>query len=551
VSVADWSDDGVTVWSSCQHPFLVRAELAQIFGLPLTRVRMVVPFLGGGYGSKSYTRLEPLAVALSRKAGRPVKVANDVEGAMLTSRRHNMVCDMRTAAAADGRLVARQVRIRLDTGAYADNGPTVTQSAGVAASGPYRWSALDVESLGVYTNRPPAGSYRGFGNAHLTWVGESQVDDVARRRGIGVLEIRTRNLLRRSERLYPQMTPIDADLVGDLEAVAAALGLEEPTQQYEGKGIAIGLGRGGAETVSGAVVRVDADGGVTVLVGSTEMGQGARTVHAQIAAEVLGLDSEMVRVSETDTAYTPFDRSTGASRSTTIAGLAVQRAAADALGQLREGAGRLLDADPSAVTARDGGLWAGERCVAHGEAVRAHGGARGLGGGDVTGRGQVTAADFSTAPAFWEVGAAGAHVTVDPDTGHVTVRRVVTVADVGRAINPVLVERQDEGCAMQAIGNTLFEEMEFTEDGVLANPSLLEYRVPTTEDLPRSSECILVENADGPGPFGAKGCGEGVFGGLPGAIVNALAAAGAAVDELPATPERVWRSLGAGGGAPC
>jgi CO/xanthine dehydrogenase Mo-binding subunit len=543
ISIAHWTDDGVTVWSSCQHPFLVRAELAAMFGLPLGRVRMRVPFVGGGFGSKSYTRLEPLAVALSRKTGRPVRVANDIEGAMLTSRRHNMSCYMRTAADSEGRLLARQTRILMDTGAYADNGPRVTHATGLAAPGPYRWSALDVEALCVYTNRPPAGSYRGFGNAHMTWIGESQVDEIARRTGLDPLTIRTRNLVGVGEHLYPRMTPVTTDLAADMEAIARELDLGSPTPPHEGKGIAIGLGRGGAEPISTALVSVDPEGYVKVMAGSTEIGQGVRTVHSQIAAEVLGVPLGCVTSVETDTEYTPFDRSTGASRSTTVAGLAVQRAAEDALAQLRECAARLLDIEPHRIDVHDGAFWDGGRAIGHGEVVRRQAGAAGGGAGDIIGRGSVTASEFATSPVFWEVGAAGVHLSVDPDTGRVTLLKMVTVADVGRAINPALVERQDEGCAAQAIGNSLFEELEFTEDGVLANASLLNYRVPTAEDVPEHSTCIIIENGDGPGPFGAKGCGEGVFGGLPGAIVNALADAGVQLTELPATPERVWRAM--------
>src|SRR5262249_38549186 len=159
---------------TAQHPFLVRGELASLFGVPVSRVRMVVPYLGGGFGSKSYTKLEPMAVAIARKAGRPVQLRNSVREAMLTTRRPGMRCWMRTAASGDGRLLARQATLWLDTGAYADNGPRVTATAGDAAPGPYAWDAVDVEALCVYTNLPPSGSYRAFGATHLQWIGELQ-----------------------------------------------------------------------------------------------------------------------------------------------------------------------------------------------------------------------------------------------------------------------------------------------------------------------------------------------------------------------------------------
>ncbi|MHB8555699.1 MAG: xanthine dehydrogenase family protein molybdopterin-binding subunit, partial [Candidatus Dormibacteria bacterium] len=193
--VAHHRGDEVTLWASCQHPFLVRQEIADLFDLQLDRVRVIVPYLGGGFGSKSYTKMEPIAVAISRKAGRPVRVVNRVDESMVTTRRHNMLCRMRTAAAADGTLLGREADFWLDTGAYADNGPRVTATAGDAAPGPYRWSAVRVDGRCVYTNTAPAGSYRAFGAIHLQWIGESQVDEVARRLGLDPLAVRQRNLL--------------------------------------------------------------------------------------------------------------------------------------------------------------------------------------------------------------------------------------------------------------------------------------------------------------------------------------------------------------------
>lgn len=222
-TIAHWGDNEITVWSSCQHPFLVRAELADQFGVPIPNVRIVVPYLGGGFGSKSYTRMEPITVAAARKARRPVRIANSVDESMVTSRRHNMRCWMRTAATAEGRLLGREVRCWLDTGAYADNGPRVVATAADAAPGPYRWESMKVDAWGYYTNTSPAGSYRAFGATHLQWIGESQVDEVARRAGIDRAEIRYQNLLRPGEYVRPGGKPLDADLIGDIRKVAEAL----------------------------------------------------------------------------------------------------------------------------------------------------------------------------------------------------------------------------------------------------------------------------------------------------------------------------------------
>jgi CO/xanthine dehydrogenase Mo-binding subunit len=523
--IAQVEGDEITLWATCQHPFLVRAEIADLFQVPVANVRIQVPYLGGGFGSKSYTKLEPLTVALARKAGRPVKIQNRVAESMVTTRRHNMRCRMRTAATKDGRLLGRDVVCLFDTGAYADNGPRVVATAGDAAPGPYRWSAYRVDASCVYTNLAPAGSYRAFGATHMQWIGESQVDEIARRAGVDPLEVRRQNLLTPGEELRAGGKPLDADLIGDVEKVAAAVGWDTPKAPHVGRGVSVGLLAAGAHPVSSAVCRLEADGRVVVLVGTTEMGQGPRTAFAQIAAEELRIDAERVTVRGADTRFTPYDRSTGASRSTTIAGLAVQRAAADIRQQLERIAGS-DEVDPDDYLAL----------------MRKH---FGFSGGELIGRGEVApvgSGSYAEGPVFWEVCVGAAEVEVDPDTGFIHVRRTATAADVGRAINPQLVERQDEGATLQGLGNALFEEMTY-EDGLLLNDTLLDYRVPTFEDLPDAMTCVIVENEDGPGPYGAKGCGEGALAAVPAAIVNALADAGVPMNQLPLTPARVWRRI--------
>ena len=523
--IAQVEGDEITLWATCQHPFLVRAEIADLFGVPVANVRIQVPYLGGGFGSKSYTKMEPLTVALARKAGRPVRIQNRVSESMVTTRRHNMWARMRTAATADGRLLARDVECLFDTGAYADNGPRVVATGGDAAPGPYRWAAYRVDASCVYTNLAPAGSYRAFGATHLQWIGESQVDEIARRCGIDPLELRRQNLCLPGEEIRQGGKPLDADLIGDVEQAAAAVGWAEPKAPLVGRGVSVGLLAAGAHPVSTAIVRMEADGRVSVLTGTTEMGQGPRTVFAQIAAEVLGIEAETVVVRGTDSRFTPYDRSTGASRSTTLAGLAVMRAAEEVRTQLEEIAGE-SELDPATYPALI------ERRF-------------GLAGGELIGHGDVHpegSGSYAEGPVFWEVCVAAAEISVEPETGVISVLRTATVADVGRAINPQLVERQDEGATMQGIGNALYEEMIF-EDGFLMNDTMLDYRVPTFEDMPGAMTSIVVQNGDGPGPFGAKGCGEGALAAVPAAIVNALADAGVPMTTLPLTPERVWRRI--------
>ena len=541
-TIAEWNGDEATITSCCQHPFLVRAEIADLFGLPNANVRIIVPLLGGGFGSKSYTKMEPVTTALARKAGRPVRIANSVDESMVTTRRHGLTAWMRTAADADGNVLAREVRAWFDTGAYADNGPRVVATGADAAPGPYRWNAVKVDAWGIYTNTSPAGSYRAFGATHLQWCGEAQIDEIARRVGLDAIQIRERNLLKPGESVRPGGKPLDADLVGDIRIVANGLDWDSPKPANVGRGVSVGLLAAGAHPVSTAFVRMEADGHVALYVSSTEMGQGARTVFSQIVAEELALPIANIKVIGGDTRVTPYDRSTGASRSTTLAGMGVMRAAVELKMQLLEIASEIYGLPVEALGLRDGAVWHESERQSYPDLIKSH---FGMVGGELIGRGEVRPAggdgSYAAGPVFWEVCIGGVELEVEPETGGLTVRKVVSVADVGRALNPRLVEAQEMGGIMQGIGNAIHEEMLFDRvTGQLANATLLDYHIPTFADVPESFVSNIVENGDGPGPYGAKGVGEGALAGTTAAVVTALYDLGIHVDELPATPERVW-----------
>jgi CO/xanthine dehydrogenase Mo-binding subunit len=310
-----------------------------------------------------------------------------------------------------------------------------------------------------------------------------------------------------------------------------------------------------ASSVSEAIVRLHADGSVTVLASTVEMGQGARTALAQIAAEVLAVAIARVTVAAPDTAITPYDQTTSSSRSTTMTGRAVMEAAEDVREQLLRVTAAHLDVPARDLRLDDGAVVAGAR-LGH-ETVVA-GGRRlsypevlalrfGMSGGELIGRGVVapgrTAAPLGGSTPFWEMAVGAAEISLDEETGAIRVERYVSVADVGRAINPLILEGQDEGAVVQGLGHTLLEEMVY-EDGHLLNGTLLVYRVPRAEDVPESLACRFVENGDGCGPFGAKGAGEGSLIPVSPAVANALARlTGVRLHELPLTPERVWRAL--------
>lgn len=549
-AVARAEADGITVWAGTQHPFPVRKELAEMFGLPLAHVQVVVPLVGGAFGGKCYTKIEPLAVALALKVRRPVRLALGAEESARTITRHAVVCRIKTGVKRDGTLVARECEVTLDTGAYADIGPRVATKAGYRAAGPYRIAHLALESRCVYTNNVPAGAYRGYGVPQITWACESQMDVIAERLGLDPLELRLKNLLKRGEEYIAGDTPLDGDLAEGLRQAATAVGWPSSGAPARAAGLACAMkDGGGTHTVSTAVVRVHADGSVTLLAGSVEVGQGARTALAQIAAETLGVPLASISVGVVDTSLTPFDQGTSASRSTTAMGLAVQAAARDAKRQLLELAAGVLGAEAGQLALRDGKVSHGDRALTVGEVITNH---FGLVGGEVAGVGEFVPGRWSGslggATLFWESGMGAAEVEVDRETGEIKVARYVSVADVGQAINPRECEAQDEGAAMQGLGPALFEAR-VVEGGQLLNPSLVDYRLPTFADLPAELTSVLIENADGPGPFGAKGVGEsGTFCVAP-AIGNALArATGVRLPELPMTPERVWRALRKAGG---
>jgi CO/xanthine dehydrogenase Mo-binding subunit len=543
-SVARVTDGGITLWSSSAHPFLVRSELAHMFGLPHAKVEVIVPYVGGAYGSKSYFKIEPLIVAMARKTGgRPVRLAQSVPESMLTTRRHSASVRIKTGFKRDGTLLAREAEVVMDTGAYADNGPRVAKRAISRMIGPYKLRHCKVDVSAVYTNTVPAGSMRSIGGPQTIWALESHMDTIAYRVGVDPLEFRMRNLLDRGEALKAGATPIDADLRQGTRVAADAVSWTGRSERIgKGRGIAVGVSDSEAMPVSVALVRLLADGSIILLAGTTEVGQGARTILSQIVAHELDVPHESVSMRGTATLATPFDRSTGASRSTTVMGSAVRIAALDLRKQLIAAAVEALDTGASNVTLRNGTASAGERCLTYGKVVSAY---FGMPGGELIGRGYMRPGQGlgSTFPLFWETGMGAAEISLDIETGTIKIDRYITVADVGRAINVVQAEGQDEGAAIQGLGHTLFESLHY-EKGQPLNANLVDYRVPRFTDTPANFESALIENEDGPGPYGAKGMGESGIVSIAPAIGNAIfQATGVRIRTLPLTPERVWRAL--------
>lgn len=547
-TIAHVQGDRITLWASTQDPFMLREHISEIFHVPLNKVRVIVPYVGGGYGGKLSVKIEPLATTLSWKAHRPVKVVLSVEESFKTVTRHPARYRIKTGVSRDGRLVARQCEIHMETGAYADAGPRVTQKAGYRALGPYRIPHAKTDAYTVYTNTVPAGAFRGFGTLQVTWAYESQMDIIAEKLGIDPLDLRLKNLLRKGEEYTPGDTPVDCDLKEGLLEAARAIGWKrKKSKPNRGRGISCCMKDGGGTyKLAGATVKMNSDGSVVLLTGTVEIGQGARTALSQVVAEELGLPLDRVIVAQLDTDVTPYDAATNASSSTVVMGLAVQRAAQDLKKQIVRAASKVLKEPAERLSLKGGKI-----CTRKGQAIslpELMGKRFGAKAGEMIGRGfyqdkKSKRAVLGSPTTFWEISWGGVEVEVDPDTGEVKVLNYTSIADVGKAIHPLQCVGQDEGAVMNAIGHSLLEEMVY-KDGQLLNPNLIDYRIPTFRHVPEHFHTILLENGNGPGPYGSKGTGEGGILPVASAIGNAVFdAVRVRICNLPITAEKVWRGM--------
>jgi CO/xanthine dehydrogenase Mo-binding subunit len=486
-TLAEWADGRLTLWSGTQTPFNVRADLAGLFDLPEEAIRVIAPPMGGSFGAKTFVRLEALVAALARKAGRPVKAVLERDEEFVTLNRHPAVVRVRIGARRDGRLVAKEVDCWADTGAYADCGPGVATKMGYAGIGPYRIPHVRVESKAIYTNLPPNGAFRGYGATQSVWASERTMDLLARELDMSPLELRRMNLLRDGDTFATGEVMHDVHFEECLQAAADAVGYEADPR---GKGLCVLLK--GMQTPSRAEIAVERTPvGYVVRSASTEMGQDVRQTLRLMAAEALGCEPGQVEVPEPDTDTSPFDTRTTSSRSTYMMGRALAAAVEDpnGFGEVHNEGG--LDPD--------------------------------------TGQG--------IASTHWHQGAAAAHVSVDEETGRITVEHLHAAVYAGRVVNRPGAELQNEGSMLMGLGTALFEAVDFA-DGQVTNANLSEYNIPAARDLPWLTHELI--ERDGADPHGL---GETALPPVPAAIGNALASLGAHVTELPMTPERVLEAL--------
>jgi putative selenate reductase molybdopterin-binding subunit len=571
-AIANWDASGrLTMWLSSQSTFFDRFGLMTIFGLPANKVRIICPYLGGGFGSKS----EPHAIYLvaaqaSRLTGRPVKMVHSRDEEFTSSRtRHPEVIYIKTGVKRDGTITARQARVILDNGAYTSYGPGVSLTQSMLGGAVYRIPNYRYDGYTVYTNTPFGGAFRGFGSPQFTFAAEVHTDQIAERLGMDPVDFRMKNLSEPGDVAVSGPRLTTCGIRECVQQAAAAIGWwEQRANPRPNRGVGLACGThftsgkfhpGLNADFCAAMVKINPDGSVSLGVGAVEMGTGAATTAmAQICAEEFGVRVEDVDVVTSDSETLPADFGTYGSRVTTLAGNAVRlacgqvgedllRYAAEGLGVeqslLTIGGGRVyVAAEP------DRGMTLGE--IAQSAMFRNRDGRQLLAYGHYDAPcdlpdPETGVGDFAQSYSF---GVHAMEVEVDPETGQVRIHNFVAATDCGNLINPPLAESQVEGGVAQGIGYALMEDLVCDKNGQVLNPHLSSYRIPTATEMPPIT-ALWVETDDPRGPYGAKGLGEmGLVPTAP-AVANAIHnATGAWVTRIPMTPERVLEAIEASRG---
>jgi carbon-monoxide dehydrogenase large subunit len=562
----------LTVWTASQSPYTQRhvfAEALAPLGLSHQDIRVITPSVGGGFGGKAGVSMEILGAALAFAVpGRPVKVRWTREQEFYnTYQRQGVVAELKVGATADGRITAIEHRLYWDAGAYVEYGANVVNAAGLSATGPYRTPHLSIDSLCVYTNLPPGGPYRGFGYSEFMFGVESHMTRLAHRLGIDPVEFRRINAIAEGD-LLPYGEPMNPSGMQEaIDRTAAAIGWGEPETSDDphkaiGKALAL-FWKAPAmppNASSASFLKFNEDGSINITVSGMELGQGYHTVMAQVAAEVLAVPPEKIRVENPDTDRNPYEWQTVASHVTWSCGNAVAAAALEAREKIfktvhdahgyEEGSLYLEDEQVKCDTDPDFALALRDFVVA---GIETEDGT--YRGGPIVGSGKFMP-EFASAKSdpetgqgghpnvHYTVGATGIVLEVDRETGKIHVKKAALAVDAGRAINPRLVEGQITGGLLQGLATALYEDMRFDEKGTLLNPTFTDYKIPTSKDLPDEVIPIIVEVAQPDGPFGARGVGEHTMIAAAPAVANAVAdAVGVRITSMPITAEKVALAL--------
>ncbi len=552
----------LTIWTTTQNPYNTQKALAGVLGMPMHSIRVLNTFVGGAFGNKSVILpMEPIAAFLSRKTGKPVKLVNERwEEFIATRTRYAMIITLKTGVKRDGTLTAREARVITNNGAHNNKGPGITLLTCNRIGNLYRIPHSRTEAWVVYTNNQYGDALRGWGGPQAHFAVESQMDIIAEALNIDPLELRLMNANEPGDTTAWGWKITSCGLKESLEEAARLSGWSSKRKERGRRGIGIAsvvhtgggsMGTHGGGNYSEVSLKLNSDASASVLTGDSEIGQGSDTVIAQIVAEELGIPLESIKVTCRDTDVTPVSMGTWGTRVTFIGGNAARMAAAEARWQLFRVASEMLEVAPDELEARDGNIYlknspkpvltvaqvAFESIVKRGRTITS----------------RATYSPPNTSPPDAKTGygnycptyAYGAHaaeVEVDPETGKVKVLRITAVHDVGRAINPLILEGQVDGGVSMGIGYALLEKLQW-KDGRTLNPSFCTYKIVNAPEMP-PVQTWFIETDDPHGPFGAKGIGEPTTIPTAPAIANAIAhAIGVRIKDLPITPDKVLRAL--------
>jgi carbon-monoxide dehydrogenase large subunit len=569
IAIAKVEDNGkVTVWAASQSPFAQRDMIAHSLNKSQSDVRVISPYVGGGFGCKAGVTMEALPVAIATKAGgRPVKLRLTREEEFYTNFvRQGLIINLKVGCDKEGRLLAMENTMYWDGGASTEYGVNITRAGGYSSSGPYDIPNVKTDSYCVYTNHPIGGAYRGFGMSELHAGIDQVMDMLAEKIGMDKVQFQKLNCIQGGDINVTGMKMHPVGLQECIDKVSAAIdwGHKDPPSapnKRRGKGIGITwkAPATGMNPGSSAVVKMNEDGTTTVSIGGQELGQGTQTVMAQIAAEELGVSYESVRVSGLiDTNLSPYEWQTVASRLTWSMGNAVRQAAGNAKKTIIEMVAEAWHEDPKDLDIKNGNVISYKteesislkNIVVYGIPNPDTGGWI---GGPVVGRGSfmptyLTGLDKESgqgerAVVHYTTGCQAIELEVDLDTGKIDILKAYSAFDVGKAINPELVKSQIEGGFIQGMSSAMFEEMKLVK-GVMKNPSFVDYRIATAPDIPQINKAFVVECAQDDGPWGARGIGEHPMTPTIAVLANAIYdAIGIRVTNPPFLPEKIFMAL--------
>jgi 4-hydroxybenzoyl-CoA reductase alpha subunit len=564
-AVAVWDSSGITIWAAKQSPYFVYRHLAACFNLPLSKVRIIQPFIGGGFGgTKNDSLVGDFCVCLfSKMTGKPVKFVYNMEEVLMTCRRrHNMIVHNKMGMKKDGTITGMHSRVIADGGGHTAIGPLTMYLTGCMSTLPYKLPNFKHDAYRIFTNNPISAAMRGHGVTHTRFAAEIQMEMMAEELGLDPVEVRLRNAITAPHETINKVTVQSCGLREGIELLADTPNWKERDSKKRTDGpVSHGVGISATSYLSGArqrghqscgaIVRLCEDGTVDYLTGATDCGQGSDTVLVQIIAEELGLRIEDVEIKRVDTAVTPCDAGSYGSRVTVLAGEAAQKAARDVKEQLAKFAAEKWEADPNDIVFKNGQVYvkgSPNRSMSFENLAKS---ASYSGSGAVIlGKGYsqygIDPLDFDrgegNAGTAYSFTSQISEVDVDLETGFVKCTNMIIAHDCGKPLNPINVEAQNQGAAVQGLGQTLYEEFKM-DKGKTLNPNLIDYKMPLSTDSPRI-EVIDVITDDRIGPFGAKEASEGAIVSSPPSVVSAIHhATGIWFKEQPVTPEKIVMAL--------